>query len=57
MGKGSEEMNLLYALAVILVIAWAAGFTVFHVTSGLLHLLLVLAVVAVIARLVSGRRV
>ena len=50
-------MNLLYIVAAVLVIAWVFGFTVFHVTSGLLHLLLVIAVVAVIARLVTGRSV
>jgi hypothetical protein len=55
--EGSIIMNLLWALAVILVIAWVAGFTLFHVTSGLLHLLLVFAVIAVVARIVSGRRV
>jgi hypothetical protein len=50
-------MNLLYAVAVVLVVAWLFGFTVFHVTSGLLHLLLVAAVVIVIARLFTGRTV
>jgi hypothetical protein len=50
-------MDLLWALAVVLVVAWLAGFTVLHVTSGLLHLLLVFAVIAVVVRLVSGRRV
>lgn len=50
-------MDLLWAVAVILVIAWVFGFTVFHVAGGLIHLLLVLAVVAVIARLVTGRSI
>lgn len=50
-------MDLLWVLAVILIIGWLAGFTVLHVTSGLLHLLLVFAVIAVVVRLVSGRRV
>lgn len=50
-------MNLLYAVAAILVVAWVFGFTVLHVTSGLIHLLLVVAVVVVIARLFTGRAV
>jgi hypothetical protein len=50
-------MDLLWALAVVLVIAWVFGFTVFHVAGGLIHLLLVVAVVAVIARLITGRSV
>ena len=50
-------MNLLWILALVLVVGWVFGFTVFNVTSGLLHLLLVFAVIAVVANLVSGRRV
>jgi uncharacterized membrane protein YfcA len=50
-------MDLLWILALILVVGWVFGFTVFHVTSGLLHLLLVVAVIAVVVRLISGRRV
>ena len=47
---------MLWILAVVLVVLWAAGFLVFHVAGGLIHLLLVLAVIAVIWNLVSGRR-
>jgi Family of unknown function (DUF5670) len=43
-------------LALILLIAWVLGFGVFHVAGGLIHLLLVLAVVAFIWNLVTGRR-
>jgi hypothetical protein len=48
---------MLYTLAVILVILWALGFVAFHVGGGLIHLLLVIAVVVIIFQLVSGRRV
>ncbi|HET7600175.1 MAG TPA: lmo0937 family membrane protein [Gemmatimonadales bacterium] len=41
----------------ILLIAWILGFGVFHVAGGLIHLLLVLAVIAFIYNLVTGRRV
>lgn len=44
-------------LAIILAIAWLGGFTVMHVSSGLIHLLLILAVVSVVVHLVRGRRV
>ncbi|HEU5170707.1 MAG TPA: lmo0937 family membrane protein [Gemmatimonadales bacterium] len=44
-------------LALILLIAWVLGFGVFHVAGGLIHLLLVLAVVAFVYNLVTGRRV
>ena len=48
--------NLLYAIAVILIIAWAIGFVGFHV-GGIIHILLVIAVIAVLFRVIQGRRV
>ena len=52
--KGTTPM--LYTVAVILLILWALGFLVVHVGGGLIHLLLVLAVIAVTYQLVTGRR-
>ena len=43
-------------LAVILVIAWLGGFTLMHVSSGLIHLLLLFAIISVIMHFVTGRR-
>lgn len=43
------------ALAVILGIAWLLGFTVFHVASAAIHVLIVLAIASVIFHLVRGR--
>lgn len=43
-------------IAVILVVLWLGGFFAFHVAGGLIHLLLVLAVIAVIVHVISGRR-
>ncbi|MEJ7646327.1 MAG: lmo0937 family membrane protein [Chryseolinea sp.] len=48
--------NLLYAIAVILLIAWALGFFVYSAGS-IIHILLVIAVIAVIFRLIRGDRV
>lgn len=48
--------NLLYIIAVILVIGWAIGFVGFH-AGGLIHLLLVIALIAVVLRVISGRKV
>jgi hypothetical protein len=48
--------NLLYIIAVILVISWAIGFLGFH-AGGIIHILLVIAVIAVLFRLISGRKV
>jgi hypothetical protein len=47
---------MLVTLAVILLLAWALGFGVFHVAGGLIHLLIILAVIAVIAHFARGRR-
>jgi hypothetical protein len=46
--------NLLYLVAVILVIAWAVGF-VGYSAGGLIHILLVIAVIAIIFRIIQGR--
>jgi hypothetical protein len=48
--------NILYIIAVILVIAWAIGFLGYHVGGNLIHLLLVIAVVAVLLRVIQGKK-
>ena len=47
---------MLIALAVLLAVAWLLGWTVFHVASGAIHLLIALAVVAIIIHFVQGAR-
>jgi hypothetical protein len=47
--------NLLYTVAVILVIFWAIGFFGFA-AGGIIHILLIIAVIAIILRLIQGRR-
>lgn len=46
---------MLWTIAVILVVLWLLGFAV-HIGGGLIHLLLVIAVVVVIFQLITGRR-
>jgi hypothetical protein len=48
--------NLLYVVAVILIIAWAIGLVGFH-AGGIIHILLVIAIIAVLLRVISGRKV
>ncbi|WP_339904655.1 lmo0937 family membrane protein [uncultured Cyclobacterium sp.] len=48
--------SLLYVIAIILVIGWIIGAFVYTV-GGLIHILLVLAVIAVLFRLIGGRSV
>jgi Family of unknown function (DUF5670) len=47
--------NLLYLVAVILVIGWLVGFFAYGAT-GLIHALLVIAIIAVLINLISGGR-
>jgi hypothetical protein len=47
--------NILYTVAVILVIIWAIGYLGFN-TGGIIHILLVIALIAVLLRLIQGRR-
>jgi len=48
--------NLLYVIAVILLISWAIGFFGYS-AGGMIHILLVIAIVAVLLRLIRGDRV
>ncbi|WP_367753636.1 lmo0937 family membrane protein [Flavobacterium sp. WC2421] len=47
--------NLLYTLAVILIIFWAIGFFAYSLGS-IIHILLVIAIIAIILRIIQGRR-
>jgi uncharacterized protein DUF5670 len=47
---------MLVWLAVILLVAWLLGWGVFHVAGGLIHLLLIIALVVFLVNFISGRR-
>jgi hypothetical protein len=48
--------NLLYYIAVILVILWAIGFLGYN-AGGIIHVLLVIALIAVLFRIIQGRKI
>ncbi len=48
--------SILWIVVVVLVLLWLFGFLVAHVVSPVIHLLLVLAIIAIIYNLVVGRR-
>lgn len=48
---------MLGIIAGILVVLWLLGFLAFHVGGGLIHLLLVIAVIMIVLHFVTGRRV
>jgi hypothetical protein len=47
---------MLWTIVVVLLILWLLGFTM-HVAGGLIHVLLVIALVVVVLNLLSGRKV
>jgi hypothetical protein len=47
---------MLWTIAIILLVLWLLGAFVFPVAGGLIHLLLVLAVIVVLYRIITGRR-
>jgi hypothetical protein len=48
---------MLWTIAVILLILWALGFISGFTMSGFIHVLLVIAIVVILLRVISGRRV
>jgi hypothetical protein len=54
--QAMEETPMLWTIAVILLILWLLGAFVVPVGGALIHLLLVIALIVVIVRLVTGRR-
>ena len=47
---------MLLTIAIIILILWALGLFAFHVTSGLIHILLVIGIIVLIWHFVAGRR-
>jgi hypothetical protein len=52
-----KGINMLWTIIVILLILWALGMVTSYTAGGLIHILLVVAVVVLLFRLISGRRV
>lgn len=48
---------MLFTIAAILIVLWLLGFVVLHVSSALIHVLLVVAIVVGLVQLFRGRRV
>lgn len=47
---------MLFTIAVILIVLWLLGFVAFPVIGSFIHVLLVIAVIVVLVRIISGRR-
>jgi len=48
---------MLTTIAIILIVLWALGFVTSYTMGGLIHVLLVIAIVVVLLRVIQGRRV
>jgi hypothetical protein len=48
---------MFWTIAIILIVLWALGFFAFHIGGGLIHILIVIALIVIVWRLVTGRRV
>lgn len=48
---------MLEAIVIVLLVLWALGFFAFHIGGGLIHALIIIALIVLIIRLVRGRRV
>ena len=47
---------MLYTIAVILIVLWLLGFLTAYTMGGVIHILLVIAVIMILVRVISGRR-
>jgi hypothetical protein len=47
---------MLMTIGIILLVLWALGLFAFHVSTGLIHILIALAVIAIVLHLVRGNR-
>jgi hypothetical protein len=51
-----QGVTMLWTIFVVLLVLWLLGFFAFHITSGLIHILLVVALIVLVINLISGRR-
>jgi hypothetical protein len=51
----SKESKMLAILAVVLLVAWLLGISVFHVAGAVIHILIILAVISLVMHFVRGR--
>jgi hypothetical protein len=56
-GENRKELYMLWTVAVVLLILWALGLITGFTVSGFIHVLLVIAIVAVLIRVIQGRRI
>lgn len=53
----NEEDVMLWTICVILIVLWLLGIVTSYTMGGLIHILLVIAVIVVLVRVIQGRRI
>ena len=56
MPSGPKGMNMLYTIAVVLILLWLLGVVTVHTMGWFIHILLVIAVVLILVRVIQGRK-
>jgi hypothetical protein len=56
LSKGAHFMSIFTILFVILLIGWVLGWGVFHVAGGLIHILLIVALISLVLHFIRGPR-
>ncbi len=51
----TRNTNMLYTIAVILIVLWLLGLVTSYTVGGFIHILIVIAIIIVLVRLISGR--
>ena len=54
--KQKKDMTMLYTIALVLIILWFLGLVSAYTMGGFIHVLLVIAVIVILLRVISGRR-
>jgi hypothetical protein len=55
--QGKKENNMLWTVALVFLLLWALGLITGYTMGGFVHVLIVIAIVVVLYRIVSGRRI
>lgn len=51
------EVVMLWTICVVLIVLWLLGMVTAYTMGGLIHILLVIAIITVLVRIIQGRRV
>jgi hypothetical protein len=55
--RNKKEINMLWTIAILLLVLWGLGLVTSYTLGGFIHILIVAAVVLVLVRLIQGRRI